>query len=236
MKSIALVSISAAILLATTFAAPACAQPPNAKTMRLYTNGPLTLADYSSKPSDAPAGFGAMTDTELRYHAEYEFAAGPGGVTCQVKKLICYAVLAHKTTWADPNRIRELLDHEQGHFDITYKHALLASKALNPKVARRQLRASAVTAELARDLLAKALDAEIRPYSERGKAENKAYDEATRHGSLAEAQTEWRERQKEELAELSAGKGKKASTKKTTATKQPPSDAASEPTTPKSAP
>jgi hypothetical protein len=206
--------VSALTYLAIALASPAFAQPPNAKTMRLYTNGPLTLVDYSSKPADAPVGFGAMTDTELRYHADYEFTAFPGGVNCQVKKLQCYAVLAHKTTWADPNRIKELLDHEQGHFDITQKHALLAQKALSPKVAKRQLKATAATAELARDLLAKALDAEIRHYSERGIAENKAYDESTRHGTLTDAQAEWRTRQLEELAALSKGKVKKATTKK----------------------
>lgn len=220
-------------LLAICCASPAIAQPPNAKTMRLYTNGPLALVDYSSKPADAPAGFGAMTDTELRYHAEYEFAAFPGGVNCQVKKLQCYAVLAEKTTWADPNRIQELLDHEQGHFDITQKHALLAQKALGPKVAKRQLKATAPTAELARELLAKALDAEIRPYSERGVAENKAYDEATRHGTLIEAQTEWRTRQLEELAALSKGKVKKTAAKKSTEPNSSDNDSEKAPTSKK---
>lgn len=230
-------TVSAIALLAMLCAAPAFAQAPNAKTMRLYSNGPLTLADYSSRPSDAPEGFGAMTDSELRYHAEYEFVAFPGGVTCQIKKLILYAVLSPKTTWADPNRIRELLDHEQGHFDITQKHVLLAQKALNPKVAKRQLKTNASSAELARDLLAKALEAEIRPYSERGKAENKAYDESTRHGTLLEAQTEWRERQLEELADLSGKKVKKTSAKKTAEPKfTPPDPENKEPTGPKGAP
>jgi hypothetical protein len=197
------------------FAASCClAEPPNSKTMRLYANGPLTRADYSSKPVDAPVGFGALTDTQLRYHAEYDFILGPTGATCQVKKLIFYAVLNPKTTWADPNRIDELLDHEQGHFDITYKHALLAKKDLEPKVAKRQLRAVGLTPEQARDALAKRLEKEIAHYAERGVAENKAYDESTRHGTLAEAQAEWRARQSKEIEELRGPKAKKASAKK----------------------
>jgi hypothetical protein len=207
----------AAFAFLAIFAASFChAEPPNPKTMRLYTNGPLTRADYSSKPGDAPAGFGALTDTQLRYHVEFDSFVGPTGAVCQVKKLIFYAVLNPKTSWADPNRIEELLDHEQGHFDITYKHALLAKKDLEPKVSKRQLRATGVNPEAARDSLAKRLDKEIAPYAERGVAENKAYDESTRHGSLTEAQAEWRERQAKEIAELLGPKAKKASAKKTT--------------------
>lgn len=205
---------TACCLLATTIASTCNGEAPNPKTMRLYTNGPLTIADYSSKPANAPAGFGAMTDTELRYHSEYEILSTPVGITCRVKKLIFYAVLSPKTSWADPNRIEALLEHEQGHFDITHKHALLAKKTLEPKALRRQLSETAATAELARDLLAKRLEKEVRPFSERGVAENKAYDEATRHGTLPEAQAEWRARQKQEIAELSNDKAKKAPPKK----------------------
>ncbi len=208
-------------------------EAPNAKTMRLYTNGPLTIADYSSKPADAPLAFGAMTDTELRYHTEYEFIASPVGITCRVKKLIFYAVLAPKTSWADPNRIQGLLEHEQGHFDITHKHALLAKRLLEPKALRKQLSETAPTAELARDLLAKRLEKEVKPFSERGVAENKAYDESTRHGTLTEAQAEWRERQKQEIAELSSGKTKKAAVKKKPVE---PSETPASATKPKSAP
>jgi hypothetical protein len=225
--------LTPSFLLAMLISSACFAESPNPKTMRLYTNGPLTIADYSSKPADAPPGFGAMTDTELRYHTEYEFVANPVGISCRVKKLVFYAVLAPKTSWADPNRIEALLDHEQGHFDITHKHALLAKKLLEPKALRKQLSETAPTAELARDLLAKRLAAEVKPFSERGIAENKAYDEATRHGTLAEAQAEWRERQKLEIAELENDKSKKATTKK----KQTEANKSNPPaTTPKSAP
>ena len=104
---------------------------------------------------------------------------------------------------------------------------------LEPKALRKQLSETAQTAELARDLLAKRLEVEIKPFSERGVAENKAYDEATRHGALTEAQAEWRERQKQEIAELMSGKAKKTSTKKKIAE---PSETPAVTATPKSAP
>lgn len=223
-------------LLGNLFAATLHAEPPNAKTMRLYTNGPLTRADFSSKPANADTSFGASTDTELRYHVEFDFIVGPNGATCQVKKLIFYAVLNPKLTWADPNKIDELLDHEQGHFDITYKHALLAKKDLDPKVAKRQLRAVGFTPETARSALVKQLDQLIQPYAERGIAENKAYDESTRHGALAEAQAEWRARQSKEIGELLGPKAKKNAAKKSPAkSKGEPTDAAP-PTKPEPAP
>jgi hypothetical protein len=196
------------------------AEPPNPRTMRLYNEGPLAASEYPGKPADAPAGFGARTDTQLRYHAEFEYLVGPSTVICQVKELTFYAVLSPETSWADPERIGELLDHEQGHFDITQKHVLLATAALKPKVARKAIKASGATPEKAKAALSKRLEAEVKPFADRGIAENKAYDEATRHGTLSQAQTEWRTRQLEEIAELVSGKVKKASAKKPSASLQ----------------
>jgi hypothetical protein len=170
--------------------------------MRLYTNGPLTPDEYPPKPSNAPEGFGARTDSQLRYHVDFEYIYNSTSVTCQSTNLIVYAVFEPKSSWADPQRIADLLDHEQGHFDITHKHALLANAALTAKAKRKQFKATASNAERARAGLAKRIEAEIEKFAERGVAENKAYDEATRHGALTEAQKEWRERQKKELREL----------------------------------
>ncbi len=176
--------------------------------MRQYRSGPLTPSDFRAPPPDPPPKKDgikllAETVTELRYQYTYRTAIDDNRTTARLKTIDVFAVVMRDRSWNTSHANRRLMDHEQGHFDITKLYALRAQLEL-----ARMFRAGRRVRGLGRKEPAAVQDLEskvrvfIEPFDAAGKKEQAEYDRVTRHGTLVRAQAQWRKRQAEEFKRL----------------------------------
>lgn len=200
----------AGLLPAQWICSPLHAQPP-ADTVRTYAQGPLTADDFRGQPPDRATLPGgnlpalASTTTELRYDCRYRSARRDRTWTVWLTEFHAVAVLNRDKCWNLRKEDRQLLDHEQGHFDLAQVWAERAEAGIKTAIERDEMRESRATEQAAIDALQAAIDRKMDTYRQGLVAADRDYDQVTRHGALAAKQAEQRRLHTELLRSARAG-------------------------------
>ena len=170
----------------------------DAAALRKYSDGPLAPADFrAAVPEPQPVKDGvqlrAMTDVEIRYTTRYRWdEPTPGNVSARLTRFDCQAVLLPEKCWnKEPDDLR-LLDHEQGHFDITVINARRAQKRFDQLITDQGLIGYGSDERSAVADLDKKVRDEMRKIFDRERDEQIKYDHASNHGRNFAAQAKQR--------------------------------------------
>ncbi len=197
-------------VLAVTVSSAPSERACSADRFRKYTDGPLTVKDFQGQVPDRRAdadGFrpNALTVVSLRFELKYDGDVTASGTVVRLRDIEVYAVVITNKSWNTAKFDKELLDHEQGHFDITQACALEAQLELNkllrsgrPPLGIGRDRESALD-----DLLAK-VQKVIDEHTDVAFKLNKQYDEETNHGLVRDKQIEHRRQQLAKLESRAA--------------------------------
>lgn len=199
-----------AAIICLAFADQAAAQtkpPPDPPQERKYSQGSLTTADFLAEAPD-PASRGrrllALTTTELKYDFRYHFSKRGEKCTGRVESIEVFAVVLQTQSWNQRPQDKVLLDHEQGHFDLTQIQALQAQAELTRRLKEESLVAVGKTESQVQQALNGEVRKLLRPFGDAAKLHNDEYDRVTAHGTLPTEQAQARKEQKELLIRLSA--------------------------------
>jgi Bacterial protein of unknown function (DUF922) len=185
------------------FGGPAVAQDAPRKSSpasvpRTYADGPLSPADFRAavpEPQTVKDGvkLRAMTETEIRYTTRYRWdEPTPGKVSARLTRFDCFAQLLPDKCWIkEPDDLR-LLDHEQGHFDITEINARPAQKSFDKLIADQGLVGYGSDERSAVADLDKKVHDEMQKVFDREREEQIKYDRVTDHGRSFVAQAKQR--------------------------------------------
>jgi len=195
--------------LALSLPASGLAQEPNGEqaaagaSMRSYSAGPLTLADFQQAPPHDRQGLDALTTTDIRYNYNYQARFTQRRATAYLTELSVDAVVLPSESWTTrPSDVR-LLDHEQGHFDIAYSISVRARLDLAKMRKKGQrLYATGATSQAAIDGLKQKIEGFMQPFLDALLTEHREYDRVTNHGLRRNAQTEQRREQLETIKTL----------------------------------
>ncbi|MCG8586185.1 MAG: hypothetical protein MI757_15870 [Pirellulales bacterium] len=162
---------------------------------------PLATGEFQGSRGDAPDKYLAYTSTTIRYNIRYRHQSNGRTVSAWLSAADVYAVFLPKDSWWDaPSDNRSLLDHEQGHFDITQAIALEFQLDVQRQLARGK--AMLVTARDVETATA-ALQAKFAKlkdsYEQRMQAEHARYDRVTDNGIAPRPQAAERRRQREAI-------------------------------------
>lgn len=178
-----------------------------AEPVRRYDQGPLTSADFRGRPPrpgevrpDAAPGALAYTSSRIQWTWNYRSVGVDRQWTATAEKIDVFCSLEAELCWNLRPDDRSLLDHEQGHFDITQVWTLKARAKVDELTRGRQLPVGRGTTENAavKDLQGK-LEALFDPYLRSCSLAQSEYDRTTKHGTLPGPQAEQRRQQKETL-------------------------------------
>jgi len=201
-----------AAVLVCEFATAAESQP---VAERRHESKPLSVREFQGERGEAPERFLAYTETALRYKIHFSHQSNGRTVSAWLTSAEIYAVFLPADSWWDEARDnRKLLDHEQGHFDITEVLALEFQLEINKLLARsKALQVTAKDAEQATAALQAKFGTLQKDYERRLKQEQECYDDTTRYGTKPTQQAAERRRQLEtlrrltkEMAELTKGR------------------------------
>jgi hypothetical protein len=169
-----------------------------AEAPRKYADGPLAPADFrAAVPEPQPVKDGvrlrAMTDVEIRYTTRYRWdEPTPGNVSARLTRFECQAVLLPEKCWnKEPDDLR-LLDHEQGHFDVTEINTRRAQKRFDQLIADQGLIGYGSDERSAVADLDKKVHDEMQKVFDRERDEQIKYDRASNHGRNFAAQAKQR--------------------------------------------
>lgn len=188
-------------------AAPAC-KAADQPDRRDYEEGPLGAADFTAAIPADTSGKLAYTTTELIYDLTYRYTGRGNRFEVRIESLKVRAVVVRSASWNRRPRDSQLMDHEQGHFDLTY----IAALRFRSRFAGVQRSTGTGTGldEAVQNLRDK-VDRAMRESNEQVKQDHRDYDRITDHGIRLKEQSEQRRLQKEKIQELigkSAGKEK----------------------------
>lgn len=209
------VTLVLALAIASLVLGPAAsAQIPGEKanggpmTPRPYGDGPLTEADFRGKtPTEgklANSPFQAFLFLDIHWSCQYRTVGRSRVYTALLTQFEATAVCNPATSWNHWGKSNpDLLDHEQGHFDITQIHAQRLELRLRKQVAaKKPPSASGETEAIAIEALNSFLDKESKAAKVVSDEENVEYDKLTKHGTLLEKQRELRRVHQETLKKL----------------------------------
>ena len=154
-----------------------------------------------------------MAHTEIRYDTDYRWdELASGGVVARLTHFACEARLLHNKCWNSATGDRQLLDHEQGHFDIAEINARRIQKTFDRWIAADKLHGRGRDEAAAIADLDKQIHALMGKFFDREEADQVEYDRVTHHGDVFAEQAKQRARQRELLKETApkAGGGPKS--------------------------
>jgi hypothetical protein len=189
-------------------AAPATCEVAGQSDRRDYEEGPLSSADFTAAIPAETGGKLAYTTTELIYDLTYRYSGRGRRFEVRIESLKVRAVVVRSESWNRSPKNRQLMDHEQGHFDLTYIGALRFRSRFAG--VQRPIGTGASLDEAVRNLRDK-VDLAMRDSNEQLKQDHRDYDRLTDHGMRLNEQSEHRRLQKakiEELIESSEGQRK----------------------------
>lgn len=166
---------------------------------RDYENGPLTPADFTAAVPSDTGGRLALTMTELVYDLSYRCNGRADRYVARTESLVVRATVVRSASWNLHPQDRPLMDHEQGHFDLTY----IAALRLRSRFAgdQRPTGTGANPDEAVRNLREK-VDRALHEANEQVKQGHLDYDRLTDHGARMKEQVEQRRLQKDKIEEL----------------------------------
>jgi hypothetical protein len=172
--------------------------------MRPYRNGPLTAADFRCPPPNPlPQKNGvylsAMTYTSLHYNTHYRWHDSPSGkFEARLTGFEIVAEVDRRQSWTTRPTDERLLDHEQGHFDVTEMWARRIQNKFNGLVARGVIVGHGDDQTSAIADMDQQVDSNLQTMLDDEHKAQDQYDIATRHGTNYKAQAD--ERQKQAVA------------------------------------
>jgi len=212
-------------LASVLFSEPVFAQIPGqdtnggSKANRPYSDGPLTESDFKGKqPTEgelAKVPFQAYLFLDITWSSQHRTLGRGRLVNAHLTDFEARAVSDPAKSWNHRGKKNpELLDHEQGHFDITQIHAQrLELKMRKLMAAKRPPGGTGEDESAAVRALNSLLDKEYKAAKLICDQENVDYDKLTVHGTALEKQHELRRIHQETLKKL-AGEIKTVKKKK----------------------
>lgn len=174
----------------------------DAPATRSYADGPLTVDDYRAEPPADSGRLLAITTTDLTYQAQHRYAVSNRKATAYLTEITVDAVVMPDKSWIKRRSDKRLLDHEQGHFDLTMIAALRARLHFAQRSQVAKLTTTGATREEAVASLQTRIEREMRKFFDELFAVQQEYDRATTHGTVPDVQTQHRRQQRETLKEL----------------------------------
>jgi hypothetical protein len=181
----------------------------SSKPDRRYDQGPLGEADFRGK---APAAgelagkpYQAFLTMDILWSSQYRSTGRGRSVSAFLTQFDATAVSNPSKSWNHGGKNPELLDHEQGHFDITQAHALRLEIKMRKTLAAKKPPAGSGESEAAAvQSLNALLEKEYLAAKAAANEENVEYDNLTVHGTALEKQRELRHVHHETLNKLAA--------------------------------
>jgi Bacterial protein of unknown function (DUF922) len=179
-----------------------------ARPDRRYEDGPLTEADFrGQRPTEGKlvnSPFQAYLFLDIAWSNQYRTTGRGRVVTAHLTQFQATAVSNPAKSWnVGGKKNPELLDHEQGHFDITQIHAQRLELKLRKLLAlRKPPTGTGETKAAAVGALQALLDKEYLAVKAATDEENIEYDRLTAHGTAGEKQREIRHVHQETLKKL----------------------------------
>lgn len=172
---------------------------------RAYAEGKLSAADFQAKPPverevEDGIPLEAKVYTRVRYRYRYKSFTTTTRVKLTLTEFAAEAAVDRTQSYLRQPQNRALIDHEQGHFDITQHAALSAQAAVDKEMQRRDIVAEGKTLGDAEKQLVAKIERLMSPAVEANDREQVEYDHLTKHGTLAGPQAAARQQQLERLA------------------------------------
>ena len=181
------------------------------RTWRRYTDGPLAAADFRGQPpafrpvpkDEDFISLIAYTTTELRYDSRFQTTRLRDRWIARLVSVEAFAIVLSDKSWNKRPGDERLLDHEQGHFDLTHAFALAMQLHLDERLkSRKRPQGVGDTSDAATRDLENKLRGELQPFFDDHVKAQRDYDRLTRHGDLKDAQSAQRKLQRDRVNEL----------------------------------
>lgn len=171
------------------------------KKPRPYALGPLKRSEFVGKVKEDES---AQAETKTRVVVRYTFDTQPrqGRFTSRLTTAHVEAVFLPTQSWWRGAEDDRLLDHEQGHFDISEIAARTLQLAFNSLLADRSFSATGHSAKQAERVLTAKIRRLMQQTNEHAIRQHKEYDRLTQHGLRWSTQAEWRRVQQATLLRL----------------------------------
>ena len=170
---------------------------------RRYQEGPLTARDFRGKtPRDADGKVNsllAFTRTDFRFSWKSTFTRRNRKHYLKATDIDLYSVILPQHSWNRAPQDRQLLDHEQGHFDITEVQLRKAILKLKTPSSRSLFRSSGNSRTRAVHRFEENLARFLDPFVAATRKQHEHYDKLTAHGRNRAAQETMRKHQKLQL-------------------------------------
>ncbi len=177
---------------------PPVVQPAEADQQRIYESGPLTPQDFQAEIPAEDGGLDAWTTSELKFRYRYETQVRGRRATAVITLVEVDAVVIRDQSWNRLPQDQELMDHEQGHFDLTQIAALEARLYF----ARNRILRTAATPQRAIEMVEAEWNRKMQEFIQELKLRHEEYDRLTNHGQMASSQREQRRLHQQQLDRL----------------------------------
>ena len=178
------------------------AQEQEETTSRTYDQGPLRREEFLGKPDRSSNGK-AYTATRIEFKYEYIVARRGSIYEAKLKSFSVVSKFLPESSWWKGGANADLLDHEQGHFDIAQEMALRLRLQYQRAVKKGSVpSAKAATSAKAIRALANRLEKIMESANKQVKASDEEYDSSTSHGTRFGTQAEFRRVQSATLERL----------------------------------
>jgi hypothetical protein len=185
--------------------------------MRPYRDGPLTAADYRCPPPNPlPQKNGvqlsAMTFTSLHYNTRYRWReVQPEKFEARLTSFDIVAEVDRRQSWTTRPTDERLLDHEQGHFDVSELNARRIQKKFNELTSSGGIigRGSDEASSIAD--MNQQVESRVHDFLDQERKQQDQYDITTHHGTYHKSQAEERQKQLVALKDKTVPPEKKTS-------------------------
>ncbi len=190
--------VAAACIASAADQTPPVVQPAEADQQRIYESGPLTPQDFQAEIPAEDGGLDAWTTSELKFRYRYETQVRGRRATTRITLVEVDAVVVRDQSWNRRPQDQGLMDHEQGHFDLTQIAALEARLDF----ARNRIVRTAATPQQATEMVEAEWHRKMQEFIQELKLRHEQYDRLTNHGRIAASQQEQRRLQHQQLDRL----------------------------------
>ena len=143
-----------------------------------------------------------METSDIQFDYDYQVRFNRQRATAYATELKIDAVVIPSKSWIRLRSDARLMDHEQGHFDITYIFALRAHLEAAKLPKGQRFFVTGATPDAAVQLLDQKVQQFMQPFFDAALAEQREYDVVTKHGRVRTAQAEQRREQLETIKSL----------------------------------